>query len=349
MPEGRLIAISDVHLDTWREADPDSFAAKTQAFVDFFAWVRDASGAEHLAIVGDLLDVPQLNHAPLLPLCGGLLPHLWSLRQSGIHVHYIVGNHDAGLMGLDVALAEPALEVSFPGLTVDCAGLPVRLEHGHLLDAWLWGHLQYKLTRIAAVPPAEAMAPFLTDPSAQATAAPAMAFLQDGVYEALQWRALEAGFTREEKVLGLQIMSQHLEDTFADVADPGELPRKQDEIMGQLAAAGITVEQLQAGRDLPDDVVELFWPVGERFYSALPWRRAAQCRLRTLRRERPACRTLVMGHIHHADVCTWDEDGTVCTYANCGTWTGSHGDFVCLDPGEARAFPRKWSDPLPEL
>jgi len=347
--EGRLIAISDVHLDTWREGDPESYPEKSQAFLEFLRWVRDDSDAEHFAIVGDLLDVPQFDHSPILPRFRDVLMHLWMIIQSGIRVYYVVGNHDAGLMGLDVAMAHPPIELVYPGVTVDCGDLRVRLEHGHLMDAWLWAYLQHKTSRVAAVPPETAMAPFMEGCLLETPAMPAMTFIYDTIYDALQWRPIEIGFTDPEKLLGLTVMSQHLDDTFADVADNGEVPRKQAEIMAQLAAYGVTVEHLKQGKDLSTEALELFWPVGERYYSSLPWRRAAQCRMRTLREEAPDIRALIIGHVHHPDEFHWDADGTPCTYANCGTWTGKHGSFVCVSGGEVKAYRRSWSDPLPEL
>jgi len=347
--EGRLVAISDVHLDTWREGDPDSYAEKSHAFLDFLNWVRDASGAEHFAVVGDLLDVPQFDHSPILPRYRDVLLHLWSIIEAGIRVYYIIGNHDSGLVGLDVAMAHPPLEIVYPGVTVDCAGRRVRLEHGHLMDAWLWAYLQHKSSRVAAVPPEQAMAPFGRDCQITTPPLPAMTFIYDTVYDALQWRPIEVGFTKPEKLLGLAVMAQHLDDTFADVADNGELPCRQEAILSKLAAANITVAQLQQGQDLPDDIIELFWPVGERYYSVLPWRRAAQCRMRTLRRDNADCTALIMGHTHHADEFRWEQDGTPCAYANCGTWSGVHGSLVCVDAGEVKTYRRKWRDPLPEL
>lgn len=349
MQDGRLIAISDVHLDTWREGDPDSYPEKSQAFLEFLTWVRDASGAEHFAIVGDLLDVPQFDHSPILPRYRDVLLHLWTVIQSGMRVYYIVGNHDSGLMGLDVAMAHPPFELVYPGVTVNCDDLLVRLEHGHLMDAWLWAYLQHKSSRVAAVPPEKAMAPFMAGCRLETPSLPATTFIYDTIYDALQWRPIEVGFTALEKRLGITVMSQHLDDTFADVADQGELPSQHEAILAQLAEANITVSQLKQGKDLPEGAIELFWPIGERYYSPLPWRRAAQCRMRTLREKAGDISALIMGHIHDVDEFHWDADGTPCTYANCGTWTGEHGSFVCVDQGQVKVYRRKWSDPLPDL
>lgn len=349
MHEGKLIAVSDVHLDTWHAGDPDSSSDKNKAFLEFLNWVRDGSGAQHFAIVGDLLDVPQFDHSPVLPRFRDVLLHLWSIIQSGIRVYYVVGNHDAGLMGFDIAMAHPPFELVYPGVTVDCDGLRVRLEHGHLLDAWLWAYLQHKTSRVDAVPPARAMTHFDMGCTHETPSLPAVTFLYDTIYDALQWRPIEIGFTEPEKVLGITLMSQQLDDTFADVSAHGELPDEHEDILGQLETLGVTVEQLKGGQDLPQGITELFWALGRRYYSRLPWRRAAQCRLRTLRQEAGDVCALIMGHIHSPDEYRWDEDGAACVYANCGTWSGERGSFVCVSEGEVKTYSRNWSEALPEV
>jgi UDP-2,3-diacylglucosamine pyrophosphatase LpxH len=347
--EGRLIAISDVHVDIWQENDPDSFAEKSQALLDFLQWVRDGSGAEHFAIVGDLLDVPQMDHSPILPRYRDLLLLLWSIIQSGIKVYYVPGNHDAGLVGLDVAMTHPSFELVFPGVTVPCSDVKVRLEHGHLMDSWLWAFMQHKTSHVAAIPACEAMAHFASTRDYQLPAIPATAFIYETVYDALQWRPLEVGFTPGEKQLGIAVMSQHLEDTFSDVADNGELPDQHEAILAELDRLGLTVEQIKRGQGLPPEALKLFMPVGARYYSRLPWRRAAQCRMRSMLAEGEDIYGLIMGHTHHLDEFRWEQDGRPCVYANCGTWSGTMGSFVSVDHGEVHAHSRQWRDPLPEL
>ncbi|MEN6641769.1 MAG: metallophosphoesterase [Armatimonadia bacterium] len=350
MQEGRLIAISDVHLDTWRDQSPETFEAKKQAFLEFLKWIRDDSGCQHFAVVGDLLDVPQLDHSPILPRFREITMHLWAIMQSGIKVYYIVGNHDAGLMGLDVAMSHPPLELVYPGVDIRCGGIDVWLEHGHLMDAWLWAFLQHRTTRVAEVPPAQAMAHFMRPCQPLPSSTPATAFVHETLYEALQWRAMDTGFTDDEKRLGLTVMSQHLDDEFRDVADNEDLPFKHAEIMALLERLGLTVKDLQGKGELAPEALELFMLVGARYYSTLPWRRAAKCRMREVRdRLGPQVRGLIMGHVHHVDRYAWEADGTTLTYANCGSWGRDGGSFALVDQGEIRAFRRRWDDPLPEL
>lgn len=347
MVDGRLIAISDVHLDTWRETG----AEKAKAFLDFLKWVRFESRCQHFAIVGDLLDVPQTDHSPILPRYRDVFMHLWGLMRAGIMVHWIVGNHDAGLMGLDVAMSHPPVHVAYPGTLIRSGARSLWLEHGHNMDAWLWAFLQYKASRVGPVDPATAMAHFqscrdATDP----LPVPATDFVYDTIYEAMQWRAMETGFTDEEKRLGLQVMSQHLDDDFAEVAEAGQTPRLQAEIEADLQRHHLSMDALKNGARVPDEALDLFFKIGLRYYSALPWRRAARCKLVELRhRYGPEVTGLIMGHIHETDLYSWPEDGRQLTYANCGTWSHEGGSFILVEDGEMTAFRRRWDDPLPQL
>lgn len=343
MSIARCIAISDVHLDAWLEAEE-----KYQAFVDFLEWVRQDSGAQALAIVGDLLDVPQPDRSSLWPRFRDLFGRLWKHIQSGQSVYWIVGNHDAGLMGLDIAIAKPPFTLAYPSVTLQCGDRLIWLEHGHQLDSWLWAFLQHKCAQLSTLPLEQAMAHFGANDEYTAPVWPAMKFFHETLYEAMQWRALETGFTLEEKSLGIKIMSQHLQDTFSDVASAGELPAVHSEILARLEQEGVSVTQLQQG-EFPLELLDLFVLLGQRYYSPLPWRRAAQGRLRSLRQNNAQLNTLLFGHIHHCDVFSWTENGEAFVYANCGTWLGESGSFVCIDEAQVRAFCRSWRDPLPEL
>jgi hypothetical protein len=143
-------------------------------------------------------------------------------------------------------------------------------------------------------------------------------------------------------------MSQHLNETFADVAEHGELPTKHEEVMAYLRERGLTVADLQGETDLSEEADDLFMSVGSRYYSALPWRRAAKCKMNELRAaEGPLVRGFIMGHIHCPDHYSWEADGVRLTYANCGTWIAEYGPYVSVDDGEIVSHPRLWSDPLP--
>lgn len=346
MQDGRLIAISDVHLDTWRESGEE----KRKAFLDFLKWVRFGSDCQHFAIVGDLLDVPQSDHSPILPRYREVFTHLWGLMRAGITVHWVVGNHDAGLMGLDVAMSHPPIQVAYPGVMIRSGSREVWLEHGHDLDAWLWAYLQYRTAQVGPVDPKEAMSHFRDCGDSLQTTVPASDFVYNTIYEAMQWRAMQTGFTDPEKRLGINVMSQHLDDDFAEVAEAGQRPRLQAEIEADLKRFDLTVEALQRGATVPTEALDLFFSIGLRYYSTLPWRRAARCRLRQLRRNLgKQVGGLIMGHIHETDVYSWEDDGDTLTYANCGTWNDDGGSFILVENGEMTAFRRRWDDPLPEL
>jgi UDP-2,3-diacylglucosamine pyrophosphatase LpxH len=348
--EGRLLAISDVHLDLWWDRGGTADDRKKQAFLEFLEWVRYDSGCQHFAIVGDLLDVPQSDHSPILPRFREVFVHLWGLMRSGIRVHWVVGNHDGGLMGLDVAMVQPPVQIAYPAVSLRSGGRDFWIEHGHGMDAWLWAYVQYRASRVAAVDPARAMAHFAHCSDVLPPPTPAMDFVYDTIYEAMQWRAMESGFSEDEQRLGIEVMSQHLTDDFADVSDDGQLPKCHEQVLRTVAELGLTVQDLRTGVPLPAEALGLFMSVGARYYSALPWRRAARCRLRHLRQAHGReMRGLIMGHIHEADRYEWDCDGDRVVYANCGTWREESGSFVLLDDGELTAYSRRWDDPLPQL
>lgn len=345
MHHGRLIAISDVHLDTWRDS-----ADKRQAFLDFLSWVRSESGCGHFAIVGDLLDVPQVDHAPVMSRYRDLFTHIGSVMRAGVTVHWIVGNHDAGLVGLDVSMTQPPLQIAYPGALVDLGDSSVWLEHGHVLDAWLWAFLQYHAARLGAVDPAQAMAHFGTCGVGDPAPFPASEFVYRTLYDAMQWRSLETGFADDEKRLGIHVMSQHLDDDFAEVAGDGEKPLHKAEIQARLEQYGLTVSDLKAGVELPEEALDLFFLIGRFYYSKLPWRRAARCKLAQLRQQHGnKLRGLIMGHIHDVDLSSWNGGGDTLTYANCGTWGHDDGSFIVVENGEMTAVRRRWDDPLPKL
>lgn len=347
MRTGKLIAISDVHLDTWERGEPDSYAEKRRAFLSFLDWVRDGSGARHFAIVGDLMDIPRPDHEPILPLFQDIANALAKLLRAGIQVHYLSGNHDAGLIGIEVAMTRPALHVG-PHTRIDCGAGGVWLEHGHLMDAWLWEHVQRKSASVAKVPAPAAMAHFLRCSPGGISTTPATVYVHETLYHALQWQALETGFTDDEKRSGLRVMSQHLDDDFADVAAGGGLPPHHEEIHERLRSLGLSVADLQGEKSLPPEALDLFAPTGYRYYSPYPWRRAARCRLSELRAscEGPLL-GLVMGHIHCPDRYTWQASGTELVYVNCGTWSGANGSYVSVEGDRIAVHQRHWAAPLP--
>jgi len=344
--EGKLIAISDVHLDTWQREYPAGYEAKHRAFREFLDWVREGGQGEHLVIVGDLLDIPQQEGSSLLPLLEELGDALGELLRAGITVHYLPGNHDAGLHGIEVQTQSPPLHIGSRAV-IPSGGSSIVFEHGHLMDAWLSEFVRRKLAR----PPVEARAAiayFLRDGARARPDAPDADAVLDTVSAALQWRALRTGFTPEEQRWGIRVMSQHLDDDFADVADRAELPPHQDEIMAGLARLGLAVGDLQTRDDLPEAALALFAPLGWRYYSALPWRRAARSRLAELRRQHGVGVVgLVIGHTHATDQYSWDCGEGRMQYANCGSWVGPRGDFVSVEGGQIASHARLWTDPLP--
>jgi UDP-2,3-diacylglucosamine pyrophosphatase LpxH len=345
--EGKLIAISDVHLDTWQQEDPAGYGAKHRAFREFLDWVSGDGQAEHLVIVGDLLDLPPPEGSSLLPLLEDLVNALGELLRAGVMVHYLRGNHDAGLFGIEVQTQSPPLRIGSQAL-IPSGGGSIVFEHGHLRDAWLGEFVRRKTAGSPPVAAREAIASSLHDGGSTSPEAPDAEAVLDTVFAALQWRALRSGFTAEEQRWGIQVMSQHLDDDFADVADGAELPPGQDDLRAGLARLGLTIGDLQTRDDLPEAALALFAPLGLRYYSALPWRRAARSRLGELRRQHGVGVVgLVTGHTHASDQCSWDCGEGRMQYANCGSWVGPRGDFVSVESGQVASHARLWSDPLP--
>jgi UDP-2,3-diacylglucosamine hydrolase len=89
---GTVFFMSDAHLGFAKPADERH---REDAIMDFFKWL--AGRADSLYIVGDLFDL-WFEYASVIPrrflriLCG-----LQCLRESGVEIHYIVGNHDCWL------------------------------------------------------------------------------------------------------------------------------------------------------------------------------------------------------------------------------------------------------------
>ena len=335
-----------MHLDSWQQQEPQTYAAKCSAFLSFLDWVAHAGRAEHFVIAGDLLDVPPGQTRVEGQLLTEVGNRLGTLMRRGVRVHYLSGNHDIGLAGVGCHI--PGVPVEIASRTVISSGDGrIAFEHGHLLDAWLWEFARRSAARCApsSLP---AVADWFAREGPEPEASDSVGgYLHDCLFAAMQWRPMTVGFTPEEQRWGLRAMGLHLDDDFADVAGPGEAVPHQAEIMSLTAALNLSVRDLQSDGALPGEALELFWPLGRRYYSPLPWRRAARRRLSALRRQDPAVSGLVMGHSHAADRYCWTEDGQRLQYANCGTWLGDSGSYVSVRSGELTAHGRSWKDPLP--
>lgn len=120
---GSIFFISDAHLGT---PDRELEALKREKLFTFLEMVR-REGRE-LYILGDLFDF-WFEYGSLIPRQhAGILSWLWRLRERGVTVHYVVGNHDywAG----EFFEKELGVRVWKEPLTVDLGGKRAFLTHG---------------------------------------------------------------------------------------------------------------------------------------------------------------------------------------------------------------------------
>lgn len=118
-----IFFISDAHLGF---APPEEELRRETALTDFLEWISDR--AECLFVVGDLFDF-WFEYASVIPrrffriLCG-----LNRLRDKGVAVHYIVGNHDC--WAETFFPQEMGIAVHFEPITPVLQGRQFHIEHG---------------------------------------------------------------------------------------------------------------------------------------------------------------------------------------------------------------------------
>jgi len=348
-----IIVISDVHLDEWAAALPDQHQEKHQAFVDFLRWVREDSGTQHLVINGDLLDIPQKDGTPLLPAFLDIFEAMQEICKSGIGISYVVGNHDSALLALNLKLPSLPLTIDYPFLVMQSADKRFVIEHGHLLDTWLWTYVEHQFAMLCPVEPPEpsvAMQRFLT-PVADATnldLLPSSHTFANLFPASLQWEPGGLKFTDDEIRLGMTLMAPGLLDDFADVRSDDEDFPEQAQAIAELKSLGIAPQQLLVASEVPPEAFTAFSTVGSAYYAAIPWRRAARHRLHQLSSElHMSIDAILLGHIHKTDHTRWQDNGRCFEYCNDGCWRFEHADFLHIQNGEAHVHERKWSDPLP--
>lgn len=120
--EERLLVVSDLHL-----GNPASSASAP--FRRFLDHVRQEQWS--LCINGDGFEMLQTRFARVmreaLPIMGGIT----RLRNDGLRVYYVVGNHD---IYLEHFLDDWMVTGVGPFLNVTSGGKRIRVEHGHLYD-----------------------------------------------------------------------------------------------------------------------------------------------------------------------------------------------------------------------
>ncbi len=303
MDPDRLVVVSDLHVDFIERDLPDAAQAKREKVLEFFDWLIERSGAQRLVINGDLVDIPQKDGGPLLPRYQDIAGKLRHVLAAGIKLGYVIGNHDAGLLGLDIALEEPPLRIHYPYIVVGSARTSILVEHGHLQDPWLWdyvcAHAASMLAHDASLPPTPfwyepqaALGPLAAPSGGPPGAAVAALTDRDGLArpeapavprmppaEALPvqllalWQTGGAEVDPESPGAADLLDAGHgdLEDGYADVTDPAAdetLLNRRAELREQLALSG--VEGLATLGPLPTGAYALSSDRGRNVAEFLP-------------------------------------------------------------------------------
>lgn len=341
--------VSDVHVDEWPEEVPDNHRAKRRAFLDFLRWVRDESGVDLVVVNGDMVDIPQKDDTPFLPTYFDIVDIFFEMYRSGIGIAYLAGNHDAGIPSICMCRGASPTTPPYPFLIIKSGDATIVVEHGHLVDAWLWAYVRQRVSLMTPPRTGEAMEHFTTPALAPSDRyQPRWSSVGRHVFHSLQWEPNGLQFTDDEIRIGLSLMAHDLQDDFADVRRDGEPFPEQEHALELLAGAGVDVADLRHPDTVPDAALEYFKDIGDVYYSRFPWRRAARNRLRQIRHvfnHDPDA--IVFGHIHKIDHNIWEENGTPRHYYNDGSWKNRNGDFLYIEDGEVRAFDRAWDEPLP--
>ncbi len=358
MPSERVIVVSDVHMDEWQDDLPDQYERKREVFLDFLEWVAQM-GTEgkvrRFVIVGDLVDVPQKGGGDLLPTYSPVLERIQAIMAAGVRFGYCVGNHDCGLVGLNIDLRQPPVVVGYPYVVVASGDTRFVVEHGHLYDPWLWDYVRH----LAAVMWTDSAGPHgphilrlgtATPPAATATSSQTSV---SGVEHLWQTRLADAD-DATVRTLTSGLLADLTED-YEDVTDPdqdaallADRVRLREEIRPLLEHSAGAVAPMALRMGGADLSVE---HLVQACYSGPHWRREAVKRLTRLSAaaERPFA-GIIMGHTHYPDERYWtDERGDRRWYVNSGSWRHDSADLVLIDEDDIRLMKRRWTDPLPEL
>jgi len=349
----RCIVISDVHMDAWDRDLKDAAEDKRKAFLCFLKWVADMGHAGKVGrfiIAGDLVDVPSRDDLPLLPRYEDVFACLRAVVDAGVRFGYVVGNHDSGVVGLDIHLTDPPVWIDYPSLVIPSGDKAVYIEHGHLHDPVLLEYVRYHgQTMLAGGGPG--YMPLAKEPSPDAAAAEAVHVQMNRVWQDT-WQDAEEGSETASAVAAF--LAEDLQRDYSEDIDPvadADMIARREELARALSQPSL----------VPPDAVSLF---GRRRAPAAPayqtllkaycvaplWRAAARQRLAAM--EAPDQRSfagIVMGHTHFADRRDWEMDGTPRWYINSGSWRYSSADMVVIQDGEATLHERRYTEALPVL
>ncbi len=353
MTSERLILISDVHVDAWPTDLPNAHKQKRQKLLEFFDWVVGGSGAGRLVINGDLIDVPQQDRGPILPRYLDLAAKLQQVVAAGIKLGCVIGNHDSGLVGLDIALSNPPVQVEYPYLVVESGGRNIVVEHGHLQDPWLWDYVRQLASQMMSRRPGPSSPVFLKAMGAGAPAAPGPAETSLQLHRL--WQAGHEGLDPKspEAALLMAAARKDLAEDYTGVTDASAdraMIARREKLRGRLGAApktrGATALTV-APKALTSRSVE---EAVQALYSGPHWRKVAKERVATVSKESGKLVTgVVMGHTHWPDELKWTENGREYHYINAGSWRHESADIVVIEKGVMRLYKRKWDEDWPKL
>ncbi len=343
MPADLTVVVSDIHLDLWDEDVPHLAARRRDNLLEFFDWVVQVR-PERLLIVGDLLDVPERHGEPLLPKYDFLVRALRSVVAAGIKLSYVVGNHDAGAVGLRVATSDPVIRVEYPLSLLTSAGRNILFEHGHLHDPWLWDYVRQLAAQMWVADP-DAPAPWRLQPAVLRAQTRTDQPCEPAGAEAsrLLPRLLQADrLDRFQDEAGLQRLERAVEaelaEDYSEVSEPAAGGAEEIDPRQLLAKLMQTTDRAE-GTPLLEQLLQ--W-----VYSRPHWRKAALERAREMQQKtgRPI-HGVVMGHTHYADA----PQGMSIEYVNCGSWRREDAHVVTISDGHLRLHRRRWNDPWPEV
>jgi UDP-2,3-diacylglucosamine pyrophosphatase LpxH len=353
MATGPLVLVSDIHVDEWhRDLPPDAVEQKRARLLDFFDWLVDASGSRRLVIAGDLVDLPQSDGEAVLPRFWDIATKLKKVLDAGIELTYVVGNHDCGIVGLDVLLDTPPLRIDYPYILAESGGKTFLIEHGHLHDPWLWDYERTLLSAMANRTLARP-GPFALT-AADAGEAPAFEDLTEQLGQV--WHIHREDLRPEMPHLDvlLSAVAADLETDYSDLMDDTDADMRASRQAAaadirKLSAAGAVVPH-PFGLRAPsaDDAKELLVSVARALYVGPRWRKAAGTRAAEMERVHGTqIEGVVMGHTHYVDRYEVSVEGRPVQYVNSGTWRGESADIVLLEEGRLTLHQRKWEDAWP--
>lgn len=130
----KTIVISDLHLDRWTQE-------RRAAFHQFLDHVIPNCG--ELIVLGDSLDFPALPGKAVWPDHRDLIDRIFSVSKKGVDLTCVIGNHDIGLRGIEIADRKFRLTYidSKAPLLRAFGDTSVYLEHGHDYDPLFKDHI----------------------------------------------------------------------------------------------------------------------------------------------------------------------------------------------------------------